>query len=103
MSFDGTEGETISLTTASGFTENYRDEAGTGATLGHFIGRDLIEDILDQTGCMGIRMYYGIDGDGNKVLILVGANGDEDDMLDIIVDRTVSCPPRCGSTNALNS
>lgn len=104
MAFDGNEGCTISLSQAAEWTENYRDEAGSGATKAHFFGRNTIQDILDQSDCEGIRIYYGIDGDGAKQLILVGAKANEDDITSgLVIDCSKPCPPHCGRANDLNS
>lgn len=102
MSFYGDEGSEITLSEASALTSNYRSN-NSGATLGHFIGKDNIENLLGQTGCVGIRIYYGEDESGNKKIILVGADENEDDMLDLMYDHTKPCPSRCGSSNSLNS
>lgn len=103
MAFDGTEGTEITLSTASEWTENYRDVMATGDPKGHFFGKDLLNDLLDQTGCMGIRIYYGINDDDEKVLILAGAKANEDDITDLIVDKSKPCPSYCGRNNDLNS
>lgn len=103
MAFDGTEGEEITMTVASGWTENYRDEMATGDPKGHFFGKDILNDLLDQTGCMGIRIYYGINDSDEKVLILAGAKANEDDMEELIVDKSKPCPAACGRNNDLNS
>jgi len=59
---------------------------------------------LEQTDCVGIRIYNGIDGNGKPVLIMVGAKANEDDLVDgIIVDKAVPCPNNCGRANDLNS
>ncbi len=103
MAFDGTEGGAISLSSASAMTAEYRLR-NPNSTLAHFFGKDIIEHVLEQNGCMGIRMYYGLDPDtGNKELILVGADADENDMLDVVADLSRPCPNVCGATNALNS
>jgi len=104
MAFDGSEGGSVSLADAGGWTETYREE-NSGETKGHFFGKDILNDILDQTGCMGIRIYYAIK-DEKKELVLVGADEDEDDQLrlgDKIADLSVACPPSCGNNNDLNS
>lgn len=104
MSFYGKEGEEISLTTAAGWTENYRIQMSTGDLKGHFFGKDHYIKILEQTGCVGIRNYHGIDDDGKKVLIMVGVDEFENDLEDgIIVERSIACPPNCGRPNSLNS
>lgn len=103
MAFDGTEGEKITLTVASGWTENYRDVMGSGDPKGHFFGKDILNDILAQDGCQGIRIYYGINDDDEKVLILAGAKANEDDITDLIADKSRPCPSFCGRNNDLNS
>lgn len=103
MGFDGTEGGAISLPDAAALTKEYRAN-NPGARIGHFFGRDIIEEILNQEGCVGIRIYYGVDSDtGKRELVIVGANEEEDDMLDLIADFSKSCPTNCSSSNDLNS
>ncbi|MFT6500816.1 MAG: hypothetical protein ACJASQ_000926 [Crocinitomicaceae bacterium] len=102
MAFNGTEGAQISLSTGSALTAEYRAQ-NPGETKGHFYGKDILNDLLDQSGCMGIRIYYGIDGDGNKELVLVGADQEECDLTDLVVDVSSPCPNRCSKENDLNS
>jgi hypothetical protein len=76
----------------------------SGDLKGHFFGKDHFNAILEQTDCVGIRIYNGMDDNGKPVLILVGAKVNEDDLVDgIIVDRAISCPDKCGRANDLNS
>ncbi|MGD1844508.1 MAG: hypothetical protein ACFB10_03860 [Salibacteraceae bacterium] len=103
MAFNGTEGASIPLETASGWTSNYRT-ANPGETLAHFFGREIIERILAQPGCEGIRMYYALDEHGKKQLLLVGSAADENDQVDgTIADLSIPCPDACGNSNPLNS
>ncbi|MCR9171794.1 MAG: hypothetical protein NXI10_04840 [bacterium] len=102
MSFDGTEGGSISLTAGAALTAEYRKQ-NPGETKGHFFGKDILQDILDQEGCMGIRMYYGLDQDGNKELVLVGADANENDLTSLVADLSLPCPGVCGNANSLNS
>lgn len=105
MAFDGSEGGPIQLNKAKGYTATYRAQNPNGLK-GHFFGREILNDILEQTGCEGIRIYYGINDDGEQALVLVGADANEDDMLGethTIGDYSIACPNRCGSSNALNS
>lgn len=102
MAFDGTEGSEITYSEGSDLTAEYR-RLNSGDTKGHFVGKDLINDLLAQEDCMGIRIYYGIDEYGNKELVIVGADSNEDDILDLIIDKTIKCPPTCGNSNNLNS
>jgi hypothetical protein len=104
MAFNGTEGKIVTLSEASEWTENYRDTIPEGGIKGHFFGKDLLDEILKQPGCMGIRIYYGMEDDGTKNLVLVGADANEEDMEDgVILERSVKCPPNCGGSSQLNS
>ncbi len=105
MAFDGKEGEEVTLEQASGWTANFRNGMAPGAIKGHFMGEDLIRAIVKQPGCKGIRIYNGVDDMGMACLVFVGADGNEDDMIDsgdVIADRALPCPSYCGSGNSLN-
>jgi hypothetical protein len=103
MAFDGTEGGAITLMQASAMTAQYRT-SNPGATKAHFFGREAILNLLGQSGCMGIRIYYGINPTtGAKELILVGADAAGNDMTNVVMDMSAPCPKYCSSTNALNT
>lgn len=102
MSFNGTEGTIISLNDAAELTANYR-RANPSSIKAFFFGKEKLKDLLDQTDCMGIRIYFGLDEDEKPKLVLVGAESNEDDILDLILDYGEPCPSRCGSSNDLNS
>ncbi len=104
MAFNGDEGSVVTLAEASGWTANYRRTVPAGEIISQFVGRNKLMEILNQDDCMGVRIYYGIGDDGKKNLILVGAEADENDMVDgIIVERLSPCPPLCPGRNPLNS
>lgn len=104
MTFTGSEDHSISLQDASELTGNYRAEAEQGAVLGSFFGKETIQKILDQQGCVGIRIYYGLEGDNTPVLVLVGVEENEDDIIGGEIAQTgAPCPPHCGNANELNS
>lgn len=104
MAFNGDEGSVVTLAEASGWTANYRKTIPAGEIIAQFVGKNQLMKILNQKGCMGVRVYYGIGDDGKKNLIFVGATADENDMVDgIIVEKVIACPPRCPQKNSLNS
>ncbi|WP_324671756.1 hypothetical protein [Hymenobacter sp. GOD-10R] len=80
MSFTGTEGESIDHKLAGQWTRNHR-EANPSEIQGHFFGHKILENILQQKGCIGIRMYYALDEENNRHLVLVGVDKDRNDML----------------------
>ncbi|MCU0421967.1 MAG: hypothetical protein MUC81_04070 [Bacteroidia bacterium] len=102
MTFNGTEGAPIDITEASTLTTNYRN-ANPNGIKAFFMGRDILLDILNQQGCMGIRVYYGLDNAGAQKLVFVGADANGDDMLGLIADKGRPCPEDCGKANSLNS
>ena len=105
MSFNGTEGDPISLTDAATMTEEFRTQ-NEGATKGHFFGKEILNDILAQKKCVGIRFYNGIDASGAYTLIAAGADTFENDQIgvsDTIAEYSKPCPPSCGTANDLNS
>ena len=102
MAFDGTESGEIPLQTAAAMTATYRHD-NPNETKAHFFGKEILEKILNQEGCVGIRMYYGIDQNGSKQLVIVGADSDENDLTDLVADLSFPCPLTCSTPNALNS
>lgn len=99
----GREGEIFDFKLAAQWTKNYRD-INRGEIVSQFFGRDILNKLLDQPGCMGIRMYYANDKpvngwqrfilslsrfllkvianmEGKPHLILVGAAKDGRDIL----------------------
>lgn len=105
MSFDGKEGDTISLEDAATMTAEFRSQ-NPDAIKGHFFGEDILKDILGQFQNKGIRFYNGINSSGDYTLIAVGAKSNEDDQLrsnNTIAEYSHPCPPRCGVANDLNS
>lgn len=103
MSFDGTEGAVITYSDAHDLTEAFQSN-NANHIKAVFFGKDKIEDILEQTGCEGIRIYYAQDSSGSPTLVMVGADSNEVDLINgDIVDNGVHCPPLCGPANDLNN
>ena len=95
--FTGAEGEQISLATGSQWTANYR-AANPGAVRAHFYGSTILQDIINQANCVGIRFYYAIDDLGAKQLVLVGVDQNGNDLTaGIVADRGAPCPTNCDS------
>jgi hypothetical protein len=63
-----------------------------------------ILEILDQSECVGIRFYFAINDEGEKTLVLVGADSDQNDLEEgLIADWAYPCPKICSKRNRLNS
>ncbi len=104
MSFDGNEGKKVSLQEAAEWTSNYRKSVQSGQTIAQFIGKNKLIELLEQENCVGVRIYYGLDEIGEKNLVFVGADEDENDLVDgVILEFAVKCPPKCSDKNDLNT
>ena len=65
-------------------------------------GRGIFDRILAQKGCVGIRLYPGVDEDGRLTTLIVGVDGEGNDMLaGIIGDMPWRCPPYCSAANGV--
>jgi hypothetical protein len=53
----GKEGAEIEVTVASNWTKNHRHR-NPGGVVSQFFGREILERILQQPGCVGLRIYY---------------------------------------------
>ena len=104
--FTGTEDNEISYNDAALLTQNYRDAQAPGSSYvkGEYFSKASLESILDQSNCVGIRIYYGLDENNVQRLVIVGTEDNENDMVTgVILENGTACPPFCGSTNNLNS
>ncbi len=102
MAFNGNEGAYITLSQGSAWTSTYRS-ANPTAVKAHFYGKTKLMEMLNQSGCVGIRMYRAIDDTGAAQLVLVGVTAAGTDMTSgLILDRSVLCPPYCDSGSGLN-
>ncbi|MBI3218426.1 MAG: hypothetical protein HYZ44_02845 [Bacteroidetes bacterium] len=110
--FNGTEGAPIELKTAKEWAANYRAtlKDPKNDRVAHFFGFEIIQQILAEADCVGIRIYYGIDDKGEKQLMLVGADKSGENLLpteekalagggNIVADMSFPCPSYCPGTS----
>jgi hypothetical protein len=65
-----------------------------------FIGKNNVENLLQQEDCVGIRIYNGYDEVERKIsLVLVGVDSNDDELLNdgLIYDELIPCPSYCPS------
>jgi hypothetical protein len=76
--------------------------------------RSAFDTILSQTGCTGLRIYYGMKEDFTIHVIIVGVNTAGEDMLppgslsatetgDEIIENGNRCPDLCPPASPLNA
>lgn len=111
-SFSPEVGEDIGYELGSKMIKRWYQE-NPDDVLASFTGRKIIESILAQPGCTGIRMFNAINDLGVKQLVLVGVDENGSNILEytttgdngeiikkkgIVADRNTICPPSCGGT-----
>jgi hypothetical protein len=103
--FDGKAGRPIDLATAKKWVAKYRASLKDPNDIrAHFFGSEIIKKILNEPGCVGIRIYYALDDSGKKQLLLVGTDATGGNLLpstntdsngNTIADESGTCPPDC--------
>lgn len=68
-----TVGEEISHELGAQMIMDYQ-AANPNDTKSYYIGRNIIEQILAQPGCVGIRFENGYNEEGNKTLVYLGVD-----------------------------
>jgi hypothetical protein len=92
------------LAEAAELTANYRNAQPNDCIKAEFFGKNAILALLNQDNCMGMRIYYGQDNNGEKKLVLVGVDSSGNDLISgIIMEHGLLCPINCSSPNALNT
>jgi hypothetical protein len=96
------QNHSITLDEAAQLTANFRT-ANPGAVKCHYFGKDAIEAIFNQTGCVGMRVYYGQDSAGAKQLVIVGVDSSCNDLYQgLLAEKSIPCPSNCSTLNPLN-
>lgn len=99
---DQNSGSVITLSEAQGyvtaFKKNFPKEIKA-----LFVGSNLVNQILSQPDCIGIRIYNGYNSSEDRLShVLVGVDSNGKDLTDgVIVDRMVPCPTMCDITSPL--
>ena len=72
-----TVGEAISHELGARMVKDFQDKFPE-QSIGNYIGRNILEDILKQPGCVGIRFYNAINELGRNTLVYVGIDENND-------------------------
>lgn len=107
MAGTGPSEHQIDLDTAERITRRFRNGAAPDEVRGHWFSRDIIDQILAQPGCTGVRIYHARHDDGSAALVVVGTRSAEGAAADLtsgpICEEGKPCPPYCDVASALNS
>lgn len=102
MSFTGNEDHTIPVKDAAAMNKRFRDTY-TDQPKGIYFSQSTLNDVLAQSNCVGIRFYFALDDSGQMRLTFCGVLANEDDIIGIVGDGGMLCPPHCGTNDALNT
>ena len=81
-------GEEISHELGAKFIQDYQKAFPSDIT-GYQIGRNILESILAQPGCVGIRFYNAINEIGEKTLVYVGLNENNEVIAEYVTVNSV--------------
>ena len=85
-------------------TARYRNSVQTGETIAVNFSKSIIEEILNQNECQGLRFYFAKNAAGLTNLVITGVDDQGNDLYQgILADRGGICPPHCPRKNPLNS
>lgn len=111
------DSQRITLDEAVALTQRYR-KASPASEHGGFFWGEGIQAILAQPGCVGLRYYHGLDAQGAYQIVLVGVDGNGNDITKsattskkralaaadsgaVLLDRHWPCPPWCADDSPL--
>lgn len=107
--FSPADGAPIEKVKADKWIKKYKDKhPGKDEIIARFFGKDIVQKILDQKDCVGIRIYSAIGDENENQQLIVGAREDGSNIWPkdaqlltaedaIIADASKPCPPYCPS------
>ncbi len=103
MAFTGKEEHQITLEEAIKLINNFRSQQTSLSIKAHYLGKEALLKLLEQEGCVGIRIYYAAQDDGTPELVIVGVDEEGTDLTKgNILERVWPCPPYCDGKSELN-
>ena len=77
-------GEVISHELAADFVRSY-GQSNPGDVVSYVVGRNIIDQILAQPGCVGMRYYNALNEAGQKTLVYVGVDAAGKDIIEKVI------------------
>jgi hypothetical protein len=93
--FNKKVGKDIPKDKADKLMKNWNDKGHK--TKSNFFGSDLIQKFLNMDGCVGIRIHYGLDEEGNMQPVITPEVEDsgKQRQSQVFGDSSLGCPPYC--------
>lgn len=95
--FTGKEPHDIDPEKAKGLIKAWRaDKAAHGRAHAHFFGREVMDRLLAQPGCVGVRLYHARHDQSGDTIVAVAVDGDGRSLWQgVVAEQTQPCPPFC--------
>jgi hypothetical protein len=102
MELNPNTGTFISLQEAKTYVAEYKRMYPESLTA-YFAGSSNLKEIIDQAGCVGLRMYNGYCVDDKTTnLVIIGVDANQEDMTSgLILEKLAPCPTNCDPTGGL--
>lgn len=93
----------ITLPEAAAMTKRFRDNNPPGTTIAFAFDRSIIDEILSNPNCQGIRIYRAIDSANCQTVVVTGTDASGNDLYNsTLAEYANKCPDNCPATNPLN-
>lgn len=102
MELDENTGAVITLQEGKDYIANFGKKYPEEVK-GFFMGKNNINKVLEQEGCIGIRIYNGYEATEQRMnQVFVGVDASGSDMTEgVILDRSYPCPSYCDAKSLL--
>jgi len=99
--FTGREGNYIDIEEAQRLVHGNEGEMGAV-----FFGKEKLQELLNQAGSVGLRMYFAKteaanEADRKETLVIVAVNSQGEDISTLVLDHGIGCPDTCDYTSLL--
>ena len=100
--FPGAEKHEVPLADAKKYVQNHRKNPKAPTIKAGAFHRAIIDKILAQDGCDGIRIYHAQLDDGSPTFVVVGITAAGADLTqNTIAESIMPCPPFCDAASEL--
>jgi ABC-type dipeptide/oligopeptide/nickel transport system permease subunit len=98
VNFAGYKNQSISFQEAKSLIKTFQRITASDAVIAQYFGKNIVDKILAQPGCVGVRMYYGKHTNGKPGMIIMGVDKNGKDIVSGVLAGPVTiCPPYCGN------
>ncbi|MGA3287054.1 MAG: hypothetical protein ABSD46_06490 [Bacteroidota bacterium] len=99
VNFAGYKNQSISFQEAKSLIKTFQRITASDAVIAQYFGKNIVDKILAQPGCVGVRMYYGKHTNGKPGMIIMGVDKNGKDIVSgVLAGPIIYCPPLCGDT-----